>query len=395
MLWILLTLMTTVAAVGLTIPLVRRHEARRGQGGAGEAVEVLKAQLADLDAEAAARTLPEPRAEGLRTEIERRILAEGAAGAALPARPLGERSLILLGLGLAAIVALGATGLYLKIGRPDLAGAPPAEAPPAAMSGAERPGADVASMVAELEAKMKASPGDPRGWRMLGWSYMQVGRYADAAGAYGRAAALDPGNGEYLSAQAEALTQAADGQVTPAARTAFQAALAKDPGDPRARYFLAMARDQRGDHAGALADWIALLKSAPADAPWVADVRGFVERVAKQHGEDIAGQLPPAPEPAASPPPGPDADQVAAAQAMPAGAQQAMIERMVDRLAARLKANPRDADGWVRLMRARVVQGDAAGASAAFRDALEAFADSPAQRAALHGAARDLGVPGA
>ncbi len=392
MLWILLTLMTTVAAVGLTFPLVRRHEARRGQGGA---VEVLKDQLADLDAQAAARTLPESAAEGLRREIERRLLAEGAAGAAPPARPLGERSLILLSLGLAAIVALGATGLYLKIGRPDLAGAPPAAAAPAATTGADRPGADIASMVAQLEAKMKASPGDPRGWRMLGWSYMQVGRYADAAGAYGRAAALDPGNGEYLSAQAEALTQAADGQVTPAARTAFQAALAKNPGDPRARYFLAMARDQRGDHAGAMADWIALLKSAPADAPWVADVRGFVERVAKQHGEDIVGKLPPAPEAAAPPPPGPNADQVAAAQAMPASARQAMIAGMVERLAARLKAHPRDDDGWVRLMRARMVQGDAAAAATTYGDALQAFADSPGRRAALRAAAHDLGVPGA
>lgn len=380
MLWVLLTLMTAVAAVGLTLPLVRHHEARRdGRGAGGGTLGVLKAQLADLDAEAAARTLPDPQAAGLRTEIERRILAEGA-GVDGPARPLGERSTMFVGLGLAAVVALGATGLYLKIGRPDLAGAP-AAAPPAGAN------ADLASMVAQLETRMKASPGDPRGWRLLGWSYMQLGRYAEAAGAYGRASALDPTDGEYLSARGEALTQAAGGQVTPEAQAAFAAALARDVGDPRARYFLAMARDQGGDHAGAMADWIALLKSAPPAAPWVADVRGLVERVARRDGEDLAGKLPPAP--------GPDADQVAAARGMPAGAQQAMITGMVDRLAARLKANPRDAGGWVRLMRARMVLGDTAAASAAYRDALKAFADSPDARTTLRSAARGMGVSGA
>jgi cytochrome c-type biogenesis protein CcmH len=299
MLWALLILMTVVAAVGLVVPLVRRRDGRRGHdpggvgpGGVGGTVEVLKSQLADLDAEVAARTLPDPPAEGLRTEIERRILAEGASVDG-PARPIGERSLVILGLGVAAVVALGATGLYLGIGRPDLAAAP-AAAPPGAATDAAHPGGDVAAMVAQLEARMKAAPGDPQGWRLLGWSYMQLRRYSEAATAYGRAAALDPASAEYPSARGEALTQAAGGQVTAQAQAAFAAALARDGVDPRARYFLAMARDQRGDHAGAMADWIALLKSAPPDAPWTADVRRVVERVAKAHGKNIADRLPPA-----------------------------------------------------------------------------------------------------
>ena len=34
-------------------------------------------------------------------------------------------------------------------------------------------------------------------------------------------------------------------------------------------------------------DWIALLKSAPADAPWAQEVRSFVEQQARSRGEDI------------------------------------------------------------------------------------------------------------
>jgi len=394
MLWILLTAMTVVAAVGLTIPLVRRHDARRS---GPRNIEVLADQLRDIDIQAADGTLPVAEAEGLKTEVARRILAEGP-GAATPARPLGERALLTLGLGLVVVLAVAATVLYSKIGRPDLATtSAPRSATVEPTDAAHPGGGDIAVMIRQLEAKMKQSPGDPEGWRMLGWSYMRTGRYGEAANAYGKAAALAPTNAEFLSAQGEALTQAAGGEVTPAARTAFRSAIVREPGDPRARFFLAVAKDQGGDHAGAMADWIALLKSAPAGAPWIADVRASVERIARQHGEDVAGKLPPAPAATAAAdaaPPGPNADQVAAAQQMAPGDQQAMIAGMVDRLAARLKANPKDPDGWVRLMRARMVLGETGAAAGALHDALAAYADSPPQQVAFHAAARELRIPG-
>lgn len=240
---------------------------------------------------------------------------------------------------------------------------------------------------------------------MLGWSYMQMARYADAAVAYGKASALDPANADYQSARGEALVRAADGHVTPEARAAFALAVKGDPTDPRARYFLAAAKDQDGDHAGAMADWIALLKSAPPGAPWAPEVRGFVIRIAAARGEDVSAKLPPLPPPApgdaqatAGPGPvagGPSPDQVAAVQQMPAAQQQAMIRNMVDGLAAKLKANPNDPDGWVELMRARMVLGDPVAATAAYHDARKALASAPDRLTMVSQAAKQLGVPGA
>ncbi len=46
-------------------------------------------------------------------------------------------------------------------------------------------------------------------------------------------------------------------------------------------------------------------------------------------------------------------------------------------------------------MRARMVLGQAAAASAAYRDSQRAFDGAPADQAALRDAARGLGVPGA
>jgi len=401
MLWMILTLMTALAAVGLAIPLVRRHDARKQRGGV---VEILKAQLGEIEAQAALGALEPAEAEALKTDVKRRVLAEGRQPEQV-AKPMSERNLVPLALGLAGIVAMAATGLYLKLGAPQSAtgaAAPPPSAaglPDAQNLPAGHPGGDPASMIAALETKMKSSPNDPEGWRMLGWSYLQVGRNAEAATAYGKAAALDPKNGEYLSAEGEATVLAAQGQVTPAAEAIFHKAVAIDAADPRARYYLAIAKDQKGDSKGAMDDWIAMLKTAPADAPWAPEVRTFVEKVAKERGVDLTGRLPPAPAQTASsaptaPAPGPTADQVAAAGQMSDAGRQQMIQGMVAKLAGELKQDPHNRDGWLRLMRARMVLGQSDAAAQAYHEATKAFAGSPADQAAIRQGAQGLGIPG-
>lgn len=382
MLWIVLTAMIALAAAGLTIPLVRRYDARSAQGGV---LDILKTQLKEVDAQAAAGHIGESEAEALRAEIKRRILSEAPTAQAV-SRPIPAGALLWVALGLVGIVAISAAALYATMGRPEFTStAAPASGQAAAPS--QHPMGDVDRMVASLESRLQKSPNDPQGWQMLGWSYMRLDRPADAARAYGRAVSIDPDNGEYLSAQGEAMVQA-EGRVSPAAAAVFRRVRTIDPADPRARYFLAIFRDQQGDRAGAMSDLIALIKSAPPDAPWLAQVRSYAETKAREQGLDLSRQLP-------ATAPGPTAAQVAAAGQMSETERQAMIRSMVERLDSQLKANPRDVSGWVRLMRARMVLGEKAAAAAAYRDARKAFAGAAADQAALQQAAVSLGVPGA
>jgi cytochrome c-type biogenesis protein CcmH len=381
--WIILTVMIAMACAALAVALVRRQEEAPARLGDSEA---LNRQLAEIAAQAAAGALPAQTAETLRAETIRRFLAEDPAPTR-PVPPLSKIALSVAAVAVAGLVALAASLLYAKLGRPDLANPLAAQLQPGQNTGDQAsPAVQLAAQINALEAKARRSPKDVETLKALGAVFMQAERYADAASAYGRASRLAPGDGEAASAQGEALTRAAQGTITPKAKAAFAAAVADDPTDPRARYFLAAYKDQQGDHAGAMADWIALIKSAPPGAPWVAQVRAAVEQTAAQNQMDISGQLPPEPK-------GPTADPAAVAQVrrMTPAAQKAMIASMVGRLAARLKSNPKDAEGWINLMRARMVLGDGPAAALAYRDAL---AGDPAERPQLTDAARQLGVPG-
>jgi cytochrome c-type biogenesis protein CcmH len=72
-----------------------------------------------------------------------------------------------------------------------------------------------------------------------------------------------------------------------------------------------------------------------------------------------------------------------------------MVRGMVEGLANRLKANPRDAEGWIRLMRSRMVLKEEEAAKQALQSGLAAFQGDAATQSRLKSAAAELGVPGA
>jgi cytochrome c-type biogenesis protein CcmH len=83
---------------------------------------------------------------------------------------------------------------------------------------------------------------------------------------------------------------------------------------------------------------------------------------------------------------------VATVSAMPADDQQAMIQSMVDRLSEKLSKSPHDADGWVRLIRSRMVLNQPDLARAALHSALTEFASDAATSGQISDSARQLGV---
>ena len=302
----------------------------------------------------------------------------------------------------AAIIALAAIVVAL-VRKP--AGAPSALRANSAAAPAEPAGGDIKQILAKLEAATKASPQDAEAWRQLGWAYYGTQQFQKSADAYAHATALDPNDADGWSALGEALvyTGTPDEPLKPQAVAAFRRAVALSPTDPRARYFLAVSRDLKGDHKGAIDDWLKLLKDTPAGAPWEESLRQTIIRVGAKNHIEVASRMPP---PSAAPAadggsaatdaiPGPTREQMAAASSLSPGQQQAMVQGMVDGLAQKLKANPKDADGWLRLIRARMVLGETTQASQALTAGRAAFAGDPATQAKIADGAKALGVPGA
>lgn len=68
---------------------------------------------------------------------------------------------------------------------------------------------DVNTMIERLAARLETTPGDVKGWQMLGWSYFHTGRFGEAVAAYGKALELDPDSAQLRRSYEEAKSGAA------------------------------------------------------------------------------------------------------------------------------------------------------------------------------------------
>jgi cytochrome c-type biogenesis protein CcmH len=391
MLWLLITLamIATVALVGW--PFLRRTRLADGASA-----DIYRAQLSELEREEAAGLISTEDARMARTEIQRRLIATSGATATLrdSDMTLTDRSTFIA---VSVSLAIGSAIIYSVVGSPGVGSSshPPltVEAINAMAGGAStgEPGvpisvAPVDEMILNLEQRLAAEPNDAEGWRMLGWSKFRTDDYAGAAAAYGKAAKLAPQDAETLSAYGEALARTSGGMVTPDAEAALRAAVKLDPSDARARFLLGLKKEQQGNPQAALNDWLTMLNGAEPDAPWYEEVRGRVVELSQSSGIDVSARLPTAPAMAsvdAQRPAGPTATQVSEAAAMAPEARQAMVDGMVSRLDARLKADPNDLEGWLKLIRARRVLGQTDLAQKAVADGQAAFAKDAAAKAQL------------
>ena len=259
------------------------------------------------------------------------------------------------------------------------------------------PPGSIDQMIASMRAQLRQDPDNHERWYMLGLALRDQGTFGEAAQAFRRAMELAPTNADYTAYLAEMLLLQGGRNPPPEAERLLRRVIELQPANPQARYYLATLKDLRGDHRGAIDDLVTLLREAPADAPWEPQVREAAETIARTNNIDIASRLPPRRAPPAAPAtqgiPGPTREQMEAAKGIPPSEQDAMVRGMVDRLAARLRQNPRDADGWIRLMRSRMVLNDRPAASEALRSALAAFANDAATQTRLRQAAEQLGVP--
>ncbi|ETR74717.1 cytochrome C biogenesis protein [Afipia sp. P52-10] len=365
-LWFVLALMTSVAIFAVLWPLSRSPVSRNDGGG----TMIYKDQLAEVERDLSLGIISQADAEIARIEISRRLLSvANSPQAEEPVSRVGLRRAIVVMAFVGIPVFAGI--LYLQRGSPTLK-----DFPLAGRMTEPVASASLETLVTQVEAHLEKNPRDGRGWEVLAPVLLRLGRIDDAVRAYRNSLAYGTDTAVRRADLGEALAAAAGGVITSEAKAEFERALQLDAKDPKARYFMAVAAEQDGRANDAATIWRDMLKTAPDGAPW----RPAVEQALARVNASIAPEL--------------SNEAVAASKDMTADERSEMIAGMVDRLAARLKQNGDDVEGWLRLVRAYTVLGQAEKAKQAISDARSAAQADPERLRRFNDALKNLGLEG-
>lgn len=361
-----------IAAAGLSAvvaALMLRGAARASLGvGDDASLAVHRRQLSEIDDLAERGLLADDELKGARAEAGRRLLAAADHQAAWPPANPKLRPLVLVLAAAGPLVALGIYNFVGGLGVPDQ----PYIKRVAEWRNTDPSRLEPQKIAAVLEQIAIQRPKDPEPLKNLALARMAAGDATGASQALRRAVVIAPDRADLWAGLGETFVAESGGEEIGAdARKAFSEALKRDPKNVSARYHLGLARIGDGDVQGGLADWKALLADLPPDDP---RRMAFGHQIAQVQAD---GGLRPSAEPTGQP-----------AQSARDENVQGMIQGMVAGLAARLQANPDDPDGWVKLVRAYAVLGDAAKRDATLASARARYKDQPKVLSALNQAAQ-------
>lgn len=203
--WIVAALLTVAALAFVLVPLFRN---RPGDGPSlHEAnLAVLRGQRQEIEADVASGVLPADAKDSALAELVARAGEDLAATPEAPARaaprPWGAIAFF------AALVPIGAIGLYATLGNPK------AMDPAALAAAAANPASDaqIEAMVEQLAQKVRERPDDVQGWILLARSYNATGKPQKALEAFKHLATIAPDDPAVLADYADSLALSQGGE---------------------------------------------------------------------------------------------------------------------------------------------------------------------------------------
>jgi cytochrome c-type biogenesis protein CcmH len=272
---IIAVLLVLVALVIILRPLLRTPA---GQVVVREKsnLQIHRDQLAELERDLASGALDAAGFDQAKAELERRVLEEDTPAAdGLSSRKAGKAAPIAI----AVLLPLAAALLYLYLGN---------------LQGIVAPGPDPSSvtasqfeaMTAKLAARMKTSPQDAEGWKMLGRAYRAMERYGEANAAYRKSFELKPDDVDLLGDYAESLALAAGRSMAGEPTRLLDRALKLEPNNTKILALSGSAAFERKDYKTAVRYWETIL-NAPGVDPELAQAlqKGVAESKARLSGK--------------------------------------------------------------------------------------------------------------
>jgi cytochrome c-type biogenesis protein CcmH len=396
-------------AIALVVAFILVRALRRSNDDEATSFDqqVYRDQLAEVERDQARGMIAGDEAKRLRSEVARRLLAADRLEGPTGATQTGPNSALIWGM-MAVILATGFAG-YVYLGQPGYSDLPlDKRVQIAEERRSTRPAQDALeaalpprppleaidpaflALVEKLRAAVANRPDDLQGQQLLARNEANVGNLTAAYKAQEKVIAIkgkDATDADILT-QATLMIQAADGQVSPQAEALLDGVLTRDANNDTALFFTGIVNMQVGRYDLAFRYWKHLMDVAPADSPWVPEVRSRIEALAEVAG--VRYSLPDAP---ATPGlKGPSADDVAAAQDMSPEDRQAMIRNMVEGLNDRLATEGGSAEEWARLITALANLGEKDRAIAIYAEAQKKFEGRTVELSGLKEAAVQAGI---
>jgi cytochrome c-type biogenesis protein CcmH len=263
-----------LAALALFL-LLRPLLARRAGGSVSRRaanVAIYRDQQRELDADLAAGKIAQADHERARTELESRLLEDVDAAEDAAPRRSGRGAAMLVGV----MVPACALAIYLFIGNPGVVD--PRAGPHAASA------AQIEAVVERLAARLRENPEDADGWKMLGRSYVVLGRFAQAVDAYAKAAVRAPRDAQLLADFADALAMTRGQSLQGEPEQLVWRALEIDPQNLKALALAGTVAFDRKEFKAAADYWQRMLPLVPPDSEDARTVRENVEEARKLAG---------------------------------------------------------------------------------------------------------------
>lgn len=370
LLWLLFIIILLITLNLLILPMIR---ARNNQVTIRETYDaaIYKDQLKEADRDCERGLLSSEQLDAVKIEIQRKLLnaSDQSNSNRTPIPTFNPKKITAFGLVL--FLSIGSVGIYSFLGSPKLGNKAFAdrdlEKERKALNDKQAI-SEMMTLVEGLEKQLDTDPNNLNGWLMLGRSAVSLGQFQRAVKAYEKALKLSPENIDVLINYAETLIFSNEGQVSRDALRSLQYAHKTNAANPKARYYIALHHAQTGNMRLAIQHWVDLLSISLPDAPWVQTVQTQIKRAAEEAKIDITSIKPSLEALQISKDirksindqeviSGPNLSDVEAAGKMSTENKRKMILSMVQRLEDRLKENPNDRQGWLRLSKAFEVMG--------------------------------------
>lgn len=321
-------LMSLVALAFVLVPLLRSRSSSHGAeparlSDAVSNVAVFRSQKREIEEEFARGSIGAEERDAALNELEQRLVDEvpGEANAEVVPATLARnrRPWLLMGV-LGALIPIGAFMIYAVIGTPQALrpGGPVAAvsagegSPHAGMgTGADSAVSDqqIVAMVDTLAQKMQQNPGDPKGWVLLARSQGALGRYAEAAAAYERAAQLLPADAQLFADYADTVAMQQQGRFEGKPMALIQKALKLDPNNTKGLALAGTAELRLGNREASLKYWKKLKTLVAKDTDDERQIDAIIAEVqsgkgpipAPARGADVAAVPAPTTAPASAP----------------------------------------------------------------------------------------------